>query len=411
MPSRFLLTLLLGVSVLAPGPVLAVPASLDERRAVELFLATSPEVAAARQQVEIARAGVVAAGVWPNPTLDLEREQVFSAGGPAERNRLGVSWPWQVGGKRELRQAAARAGVVAAEARARRRIFLLSQDLRLAFATAAAAEGRARLYREHLASFERLERVVETRAQAGESAGLDLMRLQLAKAEIEARHSEALANAQEARARLAGLMGQALEPPLLPARPAHVPQPATLVELAIDSRADLAALVAEREQAEQALALAERARWPDPALAAGLLQTNEPTVQGLGYVGGVSWPVPVLDRGQAQRARAEAELAAVEAAIAATTTRLRAEVPIYREALAVRQAFAERFDREVLNQVPTVLRVAELAYREGDRGIDSLLNAHGAALQARLRRLDLQRAAATTRLELERLLGARLTDR
>jgi outer membrane protein TolC len=68
-------------------------------------------------------------------------------------------------------------------------------------------------------------------------------------------------------------------------------------------------------------------------------------------------------------------------------------------------ASIERLNRDVLARVPEVLRVAELAYREGEQGVTPLLDAHQAALEARLQSLDLMLAARLARLDLERLVG------
>ncbi|MFN3430700.1 MAG: TolC family protein [Candidatus Sericytochromatia bacterium] len=409
MPLHRFALLSLGLSGLLAGPALAAPAC-DERTALSAFLEGNPRIAAIRQQVEVARAQAVSAGVLANPTLDVGRDQVFLAGGPAEENRLALRTPLSLGGKRELRQAIAQSGIEAAEARANQQILDLSHEFRLTFARAHRQESGAAVMADGLVTYRRLERIAEARQRAGEGAGYDVLRLRLARSTIESRQTDAQTQAGEERARIAGLLGRPLEGPLQPMALGAVPESPALVELALARRADLLALRSEQAQAGTALTLAERTRWPDPEVALGLRQTNEPTVQGFGYTAGLAWPLPIFDRAQGAQASARAELARLQAEEAAIAARLRVEIPAFRQALAARLAAAERFEREVLARVPEVVRVAEVAYREGDQGLAPLLDAHQAALDARLHALDLSLLARTTRLELERLIGSALPE-
>lgn len=388
----------------ATGPAAAV--GLDEAGATARFLAESPRVAAVRAAVRAAEAERVAAGVWPNPRLDAGREQIFSSGGPTEQSQVGLQVPVPIAGKRGLRQAVAQAGIEAAEARARHQISELVLEFRGAYASAYRHEAGVRTLEDGLATFRRLERVAEARAKAGEVAGYDVLRLRLARTELETQQAEARLLAATERAHLAGLLGAPLNGPLRLSAPGALPGVEALLTQAEAQRADVAMVRAEQERARLAATLADRDRWPDPDLAIGLRQTNEPTVQGIGYTAGVAWPLPLFDRGQAGVARAEAEVAEREAERLALEARLRVMLPLSRAVAVERAEAAARFRREVLARVPEVVSVAEVAYREGDQGLVALLDAHRAAMDARLRALDLELGAHTARLELERLLGS-----
>lgn len=396
------------LAAVATGPAASVGS--DEAGATARFLAESPQVAAVRAAVQSAQAERLAAGVWPNPRLDAGREQIFSSGGPTEQSQVGLQLPVPIAGKRELRAAVAEAGVQAAEARARHQITALVLEFRTAYASAHRHEAAMRTLEDGLATFRRLERVAEARAKAGEVAGYDVLRLRLARTELETQHAEARLQAAGERAHLAGLLGEPLSGPLRLSPPVALADVATLVAQAEAQRADLAMVRAEQARAQLSATLADRDRWPDPDLALGLRQTNEPTVQGIGYTAGVSWPLPLFDRGQAGVARAEASLAERGAERRALEARLRLELPMAHAVATERAEAAARFRREVLAHVPEVVRVAEVAYREGDQGLVALLDAHRAAMDARLRALDLQLSAHAARLDLERLLGAPPSD-
>lgn len=415
MPPKSLTALLLAMApVLALAPVAGASPAWNEGAALALFLARSPQVAAARQGPATARAAVLAAGVWANPTLDVGREQVFSAGGPAEQNRIGLQAGLPLTGRRELARAVADAGVALAEAEAAQRVAGLAQAFRGAYAAAHFGAAQAGALAQGLTTYGRLERVVEARRRSGEAAGYDAIRLGLERAALEAQRDELAARMAGARSQLTALLGQPLDgaltlataPPVAP-----IPPVEGLLTQALAGRPDLLAVRAGLAQARLQGQLADRLRWPEPALSFGLKQTNEPTVQGFGYAAGLSWPLPVFDSGQAGLARADAERARWRAEEAATLARIRIEVPAARAALLARVATATRFRRSVLAGLPRMLTVAELAYREGEAGIVPLLDAHRAAQQARAQAIDLDAAAHAATLDLERLIGAPLPTR
>lgn len=404
------LGLVLAAMLVLVSPDAFAAIATDERAALAAFLSESPQVAAARRVVEVARAEVVAAEVWANPSFDASREQIFSSGGPTEQNRVGLAVPVSIAGKRALRRAIAEAGVEAGEAEARMRIVELATEFRRIYARAYFEDRRTKALADSLGAYRRWEGVVKQRQKAGESAGYDVLRLQLQTAAIEARLAEARSEAGHERARLAAWLRRPLEGPLALAALAEVPDEAQLIEAALSGRSELARLRSARRQARLAVDLADRQAWPDPQLSLGVRQTNEPTVQGLGYAAGLNWPLPLFDRGQAARARAWAEADRLEAEAQALEARLRGEVAAGRQALVDRRAMLKRFETEVLPRLPQVLKVAELAYQEGEQGIVPLLDAHEAATQARLQHTELAAAAHTAQLDLETLLGSPLLE-
>lgn len=397
------------LGILGVPPCGAQPSTWSEDQAVATFMDRSPMVAAAKQQVRVAGTDVVGASILPNPVLEAAREQVFPAGGSSEENRLGVLVPLALPGKRDLRLSIARAGVAIAEARVQERLLDLTHEFRSAYGDAYGAGARVEALADDLDGLRRIERIIEARAKAGESAGYDLIRVKLARSAAEARLASERAEADRQRARLAGMVGQAEPGTLKLGAPAPLPSAEDLIAYALTNRADVLSLRAERARADQAFELAQRLRWPDPAVAVGFKQTSEPTAKGLGYTLGLTWPLPIFDRGQGEAARASAErerLALQEAAIVA---RVRNDVPASRKSLQQRLDAQARFEREALARVPEMTRIAETAYLEGDQGIVSLLDASQAALNTKLQAIDLALSVHSAQLDLERQVGAPYT--
>lgn len=397
------------IGLLAVSPCGAQSTTWSEEQAVAAFLARSPLVAAAKQQVQVAGADVIGAGIRANPVLEVAREQVFPAAGSSEENRLGLQVPISLPGKRDRRVAIAQSGVAIAQARVQERLQELTLEFRSVYGEAYAAAARSDALAADLAGLRRIERVIEARAKAGESAGYDLIRVRLARSAAEARLASERAEAERLRARLVGMADLAATGSLKFATPAPLPPDDDLITYAMAHRAELLAVRAERARADQTIDLAQRLRWPDPAVAVGLKHTSEPTSQGLGYTLGLTWPLPFFDRGQGEAARASAERERLGLQEAAIVARVRNDVPAARKALQQRLDARARFERDALARLPEMTRIAETAYTEGDQGIVTLLDASQAALDTRLQAIDLALSVHSAQLELERQVGAPLT--
>lgn len=385
----------------APAPAAALR---TESQALARFLEASPAVRAARQAQAIAEADLQEARTWPNPALSADREQVFTAAGPTEQHRLGLSLGLPLSAQRRAGEAVAERAREAATARSEAEVLALGLAFREGLAAWAIAEKRAALLAAQEAIRARLSRVVATRHREGESAGLDARRAALAHAESRAEAEEARAAARRARAALEAGLALAL-PETPPALAALAPPPLSVLrERTLRSHPALRAARAEVARAESERVLAERRAWPEPTLLLGLKQTNEPTVQGLGYTGGLQWPFPIFDRAQGARARAEAERARAEAELEAAERRLAVSLPAAAEAYAAAASTWRHFRAE--SEAAEALGAsAEAAYREGELGLDALLAAHEALERAGLKALALEASARAAERELCRLSG------
>lgn len=374
------------------------------------FLAESPKLAASKKRLDIARAEVTAARILPNPTLGVDREQVVAAGASSDQNRLSVQFPLPLSGRIGIRQELADTGVMAAETVLKQEIFRQSLDFRAAYVSAHFAEARVEVLESSKATFQRLDRIIAARAKAGEGAGYDRMRMKQASAALAARLASAKSTAQATRASLSGQLGRPMEGSLHLVEAIASPPSNEKLQAAAVQRPDIVTLQTAQRQMQLTRKLGERSRWADPALLLGIKQTTEPTIQGLGYVAGLSWPIPIFNQGAGEVARAEAEQTRLIAEEAAVRQGLAAEIPTARDALNTQIDAASRYLQDSLEHLPALLRVAEIAYQEGDASIVSLLDAQQAAIDARLQYLELLEAAQTARNNLERLVGTPLSE-
>ena len=379
--------------------------ALTESEAMARLSADSPRVRAIRAAIEVARADVLAAGRYPNPRITVDREAV--SGNTEYLTRVGQVLP--VTGYRGLQVQAASLMVEAVTSRADEEIRRARADLRLAFAQLIAAQTRER---ELAAARDRLQGVADVLAKreaAGDAAGFDRLRAEREVLDLEADRATSAAERTRAQAALAGFFMGPLDPSTLVAAPSApvmdtLPAIEALVERAEANRGELTALRKETESAQVAGRAAER-RWiPEPELVAG---TKSSSIGGgdVGSVFGVQATIPLFDRGQPERALAQARASRAQARIEAFRQLLRAEIAGWRVAVIERRETAARYRTAALDSADRIERIAQVSYEAGERGILELLDAYRTRSTARVRQALLDAAVREAEIELEFVSG------
>jgi cobalt-zinc-cadmium efflux system outer membrane protein len=147
---------------------------------------------------------------------------------------------------------------------------------------------------------------------------------------------------------------------------------------------------------------ARRARLPAPTLFGGLKRADDASGRESGGVFGLNVSIPLFDSGGREAARWAAERAFVDAERTAVEEQIRAEIARDSEALALRQqALAD----DQVGAGDELMRIAEVAYREGDVGILELLDAVRTSARARIRTIDIRLDARLAQIALERAVG------
>ena len=175
-----------------------------------------------------------------------------------------------------------------------------------------------------------------------------------------------------------------------------------LLARAASARPELRALQRTAERATLESEAARRARLPAPALFGGLKRAAAASGRERGGILGVSVSLPLFDNGQRDAARWIAEAARTDAERAALEGRIRADVARAAEILALRRmALTDQPDDEG----DELLRIAEIAYREGEVGILELLDAARTTARAKSRGIDMRLEARLAEIALEHAVG------
>lgn len=361
----------------------------------------SPAARAVSLEIDRARAEVAGSGLWPNPELAASREE---SAGTVERF-ANLSVPVVFSGRLGLERNAARQGLVAVEARARQEKVSLSAGVREAFFELLAAQERVATLEREASQLAELVEVLRAREIEGESSGFDRMRGERERAEVQADFLASRGGLARSQAFLAALLaipsdGLVADGSLLPAAP--LPSREEIFRRA-ELRGDVVALDSQAEGRETLARAAGRRLIPEPLVTAGTKTTAGAEAQGTGPELGISFLVPLFDRGQGLRAVAEAEgrLLRTERELRGWLAKAEAEAA-YAEAVARREA-EETYT--AAGSPDELVSIARAAYEEGEMTILEVLDAYRTALAFRLRMAELRVEARRAEAALARAAG------
>jgi cobalt-zinc-cadmium efflux system outer membrane protein len=381
--------------------------SLTEAEAVRRALARSELANLEQGALEAARADALAAGQWPNPTLDYSRERLRGSSNASEESWQ-ISQAFDLSGRRGLRREAAERRVEAVSSGNEQRRHELAAETRRRFHETLYRQEVVRAGEAWAQQFVRVERVIDRLARAGEASGFDRRRLLRERQTAEARLASERGELDRARARLLALIDSSgkeageISGALLPA--ALPPLDAGLSSL--NRRPDLQALARRAEAADLDGRAAARGWLPEVTVGVGPKRVDDGSIREHGTVVSLSLPLPVFDRQQAGGQRAAAE--AVHARGEYGLVRARAEGELrglHRQTERLVAAAADYRARATAASAD-LLRIAEAAYQGGETSLLELLDAYRGALEATTTVLDLEWKARQARIDYDLLTGS-----
>lgn len=363
----------------APGmaPLRADPLTLEQ--ILGLLENHSPAVAGGKARREAAQAALITARAYPNPELEAGGGSSTGIGpgalnGPNEQ--LFLSQPVDLPFVRAARRQVAEAGILSAE-EANRAIWLtIRAQSRLAFyeilrrqAELAIAEDNERLLTE-------IRDKVALKVEVGEAP-----RYEAVKAEAELLNAlklreTATIRVEDAKSALRALYGPALPPDFelrgeLPALNDRLPPLQSLRDQVLASQPAIAQTRAEVSKAEAKLKLEQDLRYPQPILKAGV--ERDPGLEQ--WRVGLAVPLPLWNQRQGPIGEARADLRQSEAAAAAQELTVLRELESAYNRFRIAHRQVETFEAGLMKQAESALKVAEAAYRLGERGILDYLDA------------------------------------
>jgi len=164
---------------------------------------------------------------------------------------------------------------------------------------------------------------------------------------------------------------------------------------------ELAALQAQVQHTEAQLRAAQGSRWP--GLELRYSQMRDPEVrQGQLSVG---IQVPLLDTRSGPTAQASAELQRAQVRLEGRQAELQQQILVVWKSLEIARLRIEALGQGSLREAEAALRVAQAAYRYGERGILDVLDAQRVLRSVRADLIDARFQLQAARIELEQLTG------
>lgn len=384
--------------------------ALTLRRALELALMHSPELAASAHGVRAAEANARQAGMRPNPELEIEAEEFGGTGTrkgyDAAQTTARLRQPVELGGKRGKRRSVAlsEARVAGWDYEAAR--LTVHASAKKAFVDVLQAQSHLGLSESLLVLAEDVHKAAKQRVAAGKVSPLEETKAGVEVARARIARDRATRDLDTARQRLSASWGGTM-PAFKEARGdldtvGDVPSLETLSGF-VDDTPDVARWNEEAARGKASLALAKAARIPELDVIAGIGRFEDDGGQA-GIVG-LSLPLPVFDRNaggilaathQAARADYEHRAARLRAFTALTEAHGRLETTRM-EALTTKA--------EMLPGAQRAFDAAQTGYREGKFGSLEVLDTLRTLREARARYLDVLAAYHTAAADVEQLLG------
>lgn len=380
----------------------------SEQQVVERFLTLSPQAQELRARVALADAEAKTRTVHPNPSVSYSRE------GAGYNEFFEASQTLPLNGRMRYLREAGSAAVSVADANREGVLWSLRSELRVAFYQMLAAQERVRLISASAGDVDQLIRILRQREDEGEGSRYDRIRAEREVAELRTDVVAANALVATARGKISGFLPdgtqvQSVQGSLL----VFITPPdvetlrARAIELRADYRTELKALGRFKLEEEAA----RRLRIPDPLVSGGVKRADVmPGVSRTGVVFSLTVPLPVFNSGRYEVARYQAEQEQVMARAALLVRQIRAEIQRAYDVLTIRREALAAYQRELESSGVELTRITRVAYEEGEVGILELLDSLRVNRLASLRLLDLQEGVREAFIELERVLGAELTN-
>ena len=378
--------LALMLSACAFMPVLAEPVPRSINEITALALKHSAELAALEKDAAAQQSLAVQAGIFSNPTLEIQGATGSLTGSPDDRSlTIGINQELPLNNKLHLRREAGQFQTEALQRQRDNAARLLKDEIATLALDYLLASRRQELSAEQLKLNRELVAIAEERFKAGDIPELELNLARVELVRAETRLLEVEREKTPLRIRIASLTGLNESDIKLSEEQTTLKLSQNAQELArqaLASRPDLLALTREREKADVEARLAEAEALPN--LTAGLFvqwQRAKTELGGMSEVSSdtqlgvrLSMPIPVFDRNQGGRAAARTRLDAADSRKLALERAVTAEVDAAVSRVSAAERILAMFEQGIIPQLTENLKLTQEAYRIGEVGILSVID-------------------------------------
>ncbi len=375
---------------------------------IATVLAHNPGLRQAQQASVSAQAAVRGAQVYANPRVEMQmgRNRARLPGTPAgSAQSWGVAQLIENPAARQARLEAAQANAQGSEDGIALTRNLLVSDTRALAAEYLLRRAEAEVLAEELALLEDVRERVRVRVNSGEAPRYEMIK---ADAEIVQARERVQTTRLQAEQVLVSL--NRLAAGHLPSRwtvaaqlgtETEVPAIEALRQLVADQNPELRILRAELSRARAQTDGARASRWPGVEVRLG--QSQEPDVRQTSI--GLGVQVPLFDTRQAAVDEAASEVIRAEGRLEGRQAELQQELTLAAKSLELARLRVRALGDGVVKDAESALRVAQAAYKFGERGILEVLDAQRVLRAARMELIRARFQVQTALIDLDTLAG------
>ncbi|MFA6972184.1 MAG: TolC family protein [Gallionella sp.] len=385
-------------------PVDAVPLTLSQ--ALALAEQNSPALKVASTQVDGAQAALDTARAFTNPDIEFGTGNSHLLPPTAlngHNSALSISQPVEFPAVRNARQRAAQAGVASGSAQLADARINLHAQVKLAFLDILRRQDEARLAAENQALLLQIRNRVKLRVEVGESPRYELVKSDAELLMAESAAQTAQIRVAQARDKLRALSAAPLNQPFeivheLPVSP-QLPELSQLRAELLLNQPLLKTALAETERAEAKLEQERSLRIPQPTLKWSAEQHPDVNLWRVS----VAMPLPLwnqragqIGEAHANRERSLADQERIRFSLLGELDQAYGRYQIARRQMVV-------FETGLMRDAESALKVAEAAYRYGERGILDYLDAQRVFRSTRLDYVNARYELQFALVDIERL--------
>ena len=384
--------------------------TLTEEQALARMRLEHPQIRVLDLTVRELEADTRERTLLPNPAFTYTREDT----GLNVDDFLLVTQELPLRGRRGLLGEASAKAVTAAQAGAAANLLAFETRLRLAFTDLLVAQAQVALLEDGLTELTALVDVLRARESEGEGSLFDRLRAEREMADTDVDLESAEIDLLRSQVQLASYFMPGSDPTTLQAAGAltdgaDIAELESLLVRALERRGDYRALTHRETRWAAERRAAQRLRFPETSITAGLKRSGSPTLRDSGYALTATVEIPLFNRGQAQVARAEAARARVNAERSVLGAQIESQVRAAHAAASRYADLTDRYRAESVEPASELVAIATAAYEEGEYGVLELLDAHRVKLGAERRLLALSAEARRAAIELNHAIGGEAT--
>lgn len=364
---------------------------------------------ASRDAVDAARAGIASAGAFPNPEIEVQRGDARArtpGATPGNVRSLTLTQRLDLPWVRSARVDAASANLDATSAAGRGYEHEVLAAVKLGYYDVLRRQAELKAAQEDQALMEAIRSRVNVRVEIGEAPRYELIKADAELLNAQKVTQSAVLRLAQAKAALRRNVGAGLPESFdvhpstqLPTDAGSLP---ALRQTLLQRSPELAQARAQLNQAEHQLNLQRRLRTPEVALKAGRDEDPDLNTSRVG----IAVTIPLWDRragpideANANRSRARHNLEQLEFGLSQAL-----ENAYQQHQIAGAQVTA--LEQGIVRQAEAALKVAESAYRFGERGILDYLDAQRVYRAARNELIAARYELRAAAVDIERLTGA-----